>query len=82
MYLLILIKHVHSSHPTADHSKRGSTIKVQIVHVGMGLTGCTRANKPLTDVAHNLLAIDLRFDVQNDCDGLQKNMLNILLAIL
>ena len=28
--------------------------------------------KPLTDVARNLLAIELRLDVRNDCDGLQQ----------
>ena len=28
--------------------------------------------KPLTDVARTLFAVDLRLDVQNDCDGLQQ----------
>ena len=27
---------------------------------------------PLTDIAHNLLAIDLQLDIRNNCEGLQQ----------
>ena len=38
----------------------------------VGLSLLTQGLKPLTDVACDLLAIDLRLDIPNDCEGLQQ----------